>query len=120
MKKVLIVEDDDISRLTLEINLKSFCQTYAALSEEEIEKTLTSTEIDVVLMDINLGENSRDGTSIMQYLKSKFPEKEVTFVALTAYSLAGDRERFLDEGFDFYLSKPVNFDSLTDFINRIA
>jgi CheY-like chemotaxis protein len=40
-------------------------------------------------------------------------------IALTAYALRGDKERFLEEGFDGYVSKPMAVEELIDEIKRV-
>jgi CheY-like chemotaxis protein len=40
-------------------------------------------------------------------------------IALTAYSMRGDRERFLDEGFDGYMSKPLVINELVSEMQRV-
>ena len=41
-------------------------------------------------------------------------------VTISAHAMSGDKERFLDAGMDFYLSKPVNMEDLTDVLKKIA
>jgi len=66
----------------------------------------------VMLFDINLPA-PWDGVKLMQQIRIDFPEyKFVPFIAQTAYAMAGDKERFLDAGFDDYIAKPVNKNEL--------
>ena len=39
---------------------------------------------------------------------------------MTAQAMKGDRERFIEAGFDGYLSKPVDIDELLDYVGRYA
>ena len=58
----------------------------------------------------------------MQYNRPIFEEKHrkhhIPIVALTANALAGDKEKYMGEGMDNYLSKPVEFDALTSILNE--
>lgn len=60
---------------------------------------------DAVLLDINLGEK-RTGVDVLQALRLIPGCEELPALACTAYALPGDRERFLDAGFQDYVSKP--------------
>jgi len=43
-------------------------------------------------------------------------KKNIPIIALTAYAMGGDKERFLDSGMDGYISKPVETDALHNLI----
>lgn len=69
---------------------------------------------DVVLMDISLPD--MDGTEALRRLKADKRTSAIPVVALTSFAMTGDRERFLEEGFDDYLEKPI---SVRDFAEQI-
>ena len=71
---------------------------------------------DLVLMDIQLPDI--DGVEALGRLRSDERTRAVPVLALTAQAMEGDRERFLDAGFDGYLSKPVNIADLVDAVGR--
>jgi CheY-like chemotaxis protein len=61
---------------------------------------------DLVLMDIQLPDI--DGVQALQKLRADDRTASIPVLALTAQAMLGDRERFLEAGFDGYISKPVN------------
>jgi two-component system, cell cycle response regulator DivK len=61
---------------------------------------------DVVLMDIRLPD--MDGTAALRELKDDARTARIPVVALTSFAMKGDRERFMAEGFDGYLEKPIS------------
>jgi two-component system, cell cycle response regulator DivK len=61
---------------------------------------------DVVLMDIRLPD--MDGTEALRRLKVDERTAGIPVVALTSFAMKGDRERFLADGFDDYLEKPIS------------
>jgi CheY-like chemotaxis protein len=69
------------------------------------------------LMDINLGDPEKDGVYYLKELrKTRYQKKPI--VAVTAYAMSGDRERFMDAGFDEYFSKPIEKLRLLLFIEK--
>lgn len=120
MKKILIIEDDLISRLAFSITLENYFSVDSASDPDKIIALFRQNSYDFVLMDINLGTDQLDGIQLMKILRQQFPGKTSTFIALTAYAMSGDEERFLENGFDHYLSKPVDFPLLKDFLNSIC
>jgi two-component system, cell cycle response regulator DivK len=61
---------------------------------------------DLVLMDIRLPD--MDGTAALRRIRSDERTARIPVVALTSFAMKGDRERFLEEGFDGYLEKPIS------------
>lgn len=105
---VLIVEDDDISIFVLKKMLSNQFEVLEARNSSEALSCLQeNTDIQLVLMDINLGEEATDGTKLMQKIK-EIQENTPRFIAVTSYAMAGDREYFLEQGFEDYIPKPVN------------
>jgi two-component system cell cycle response regulator DivK len=67
---------------------------------------------DVILMDIRLPD--MDGTTAVHRLKDEPRTAAIPVVALTSFAMKGDRERFLAEGFDGYLEKPISVREFPD------
>ncbi|WP_462251976.1 response regulator [Ekhidna sp.] len=118
---ILIVEDNDINAKLLDIMLKDLgFESNVSIAEDAktaLEKS-ESEQFDLVLMDINLGDGLMDGTEVMKILKAKSEYAQVPIYAVTCYSLPGDKENFLDQGFDRYFSKPVAQKPLLEAINE--
>ena len=73
---------------------------------------------DLVLLDINLGQGP-NGADVLRELRAMPAYQDVPIVAVTAYALPGDRERFLGMGFTDYLAKPFNADELLALTARL-
>jgi CheY-like chemotaxis protein len=71
---------------------------------------------DLVLMDIQLPD--LDGVEALHRLREDEHTATIPVVALTAQAMHGDRERFLAEGFDGYVSKPVNVRELIGIVRQ--
>ena len=115
MTKVLIVEDDPINmKLIVEImkSLDFMIQT----AENGLEALIMAEKdlYDLILMDIELP--GIDGIETTRRIKDKSGHEKTPIIALTAFAMKGDREKFLNAGFDNYISKPIR---VADFINFI-
>jgi CheY-like chemotaxis protein/two-component sensor histidine kinase len=70
---------------------------------------------DLVLMDVSMPVLS--GTETLRIMKERYPGIKV--VAQSAHALVGDRNRFLNEGYDEYLPKPFTEEQLTGIIHKL-
>ena len=108
---VLIVEDNDKNMKLLRdvLQASGFATLEATTAEDGIELALAHTP-SLVLMDVQLP--GMDGIQALARLRSDDRTASVPVLALTAQAMHGDRERFLEAGFDGYLSKPVDVTEL--------
>jgi DNA-binding LytR/AlgR family response regulator len=82
-KTVLLVEDDFLNRrLSKKILKENGYEVFEAKNADEAIATLKKEAIDLVILDINLGEGERDGISIGKQIYEKF---QIPFIYLTAY-----------------------------------
>ena len=119
--RVLVIEDNASSLELMIYLLKSFGHMpFPARNGEEGIQVALSERPDLILCDVQLA--AMDGHEVCRRLKSDPLLHSIPLVALTAYAMVGDREKMLAEGFDGYLSKPVNpeqlMDQLAPFLNR--
>jgi len=103
--KILIVDDSEDNRefLSLVVAQMSFHTETAINGREAIRKALSAVP-DIILMDIQMPE--MDGLEATQILRQN--NCHAVIIAVTAHAMRGDREKFLTQGFDDYLSKPVS------------
>ncbi|MEI6209562.1 MAG: PAS domain S-box protein [Desulfuromonadales bacterium] len=118
--RVLLVEDDQVS-ITFESSLfrKLGFDVTVAKSGRECLAALENDSFDIVLMDINMPDmNGEKALSEIRMIEQDTPLHQKV-IALTAYSLRGDKERLLDEGFDGYVSKPMAISELVREMKRV-
>ncbi|MCX9083510.1 MAG: response regulator [Candidatus Methanoperedens sp.] len=116
MMKVLIVEDDPINmKLIIEIldSLDFMIQT--ATNGFEALAMADKDLYNLILMDIELP--GLDGIETAQRIKNKPGYNKTPIIAVTAFAMKGDREKILDAGLDYYVSKPIH---VADFIKLIS
>ncbi|MEI6883267.1 MAG: ATP-binding protein [Bacteroidota bacterium] len=110
---IFIVEDDMMNKLVLTEMTKSLGRVVAAMNGDETLKLVRKRAdegkfFDIMLFDINLPP-PWDGIKLMQEIRRTIKQyRAIPFIAQTAYAMAGDREKLLEEGFDDYISKPIN------------
>lgn len=105
--KILLVDDNAINRkVAIEILKKAGCNVIGADSgKKAIETVQNNPDFDLIFMDIQMPE--MDGIETTKTLRKRFGKKLPKVVAMTAYSMQNDREKFLENGMDDYLSKPI-------------
>jgi two-component system cell cycle response regulator DivK len=115
--RVLVVEDN-------EKNMKLFRDVLGATGYRTLEATTGAQAVelatedapDLVLMDIQLPDF--DGIEALRRLRADERTAAIPVLALTAQAMHGDRERFLEAGFDGYLAKPVNVVELLETVKQ--
>jgi two-component system cell cycle response regulator DivK len=118
MKTVLIAEDNPINRELLRELLE--IRGYMVLEACNGQEALTMVEQappDILLLDI--GMPLLDGFAVVRKLRENPRFTSLPVVAVTAYAMQGDREKIMNSGFDGYLSKPVNSNSLYQEVARL-
>ena len=112
--RVLLVEDERVNRLAVGGLLRRAGHAVLeAASGLEALDVFRREDADVVLLDIQMpGMDGLDTLALLRDRKLHGPKADVPVIALTAYAMAGDRERFLAAGMDDYLAKPVEADAL--------
>lgn len=112
---ILAVEDNSETQLLLEHLLKKSFEVVVVPGVDEALEAIDRQSFDALLLDINLSEQ-RTGTDLLHLIREREDMAEVPAIALTAYAMPGDREDFLEAGFDQYVSKPFTRTDLTDAI----
>lgn len=116
---ILIVEDNE-KNLKLVRDLLQFkgYRTLEASSAAQGIALAGEHNPDLVLMDIQLPD--LDGISALGRLRADPTTAPLRVVALTAFAMKDDRERFLQAGFDGYLVKPISVREFPDQIRRLC
>ncbi|MFH1915582.1 MAG: response regulator [Pseudomonadota bacterium] len=118
---ILVVEDEAINRLTSQRFLEKLGhRPMAARSGAEALKIMRHHQFDCVLMDIQMPDmDGLETTHAIRAATDTGRNAAIPVIALTAHALLDDREKFLDEGMDGYIPKPMTMDALRDEIDRV-
>lgn len=112
---LLIVEDNLINCEVTSLFLSEVARTESATNPEKALVLAGKQKFDAFIIDINLGSKT-NGIMLMNQIKQMSQYKNVPFIAVTGYAMAGDEQKLLAGGFDFYLSKPFEQDELTTIV----
>ncbi len=105
MNTIALIEDNADNRLLVQAILEGLYEIVEYETGPEALAGLRSNRPDLVLLDISLP--GMDGTEVLRRIREDINLARVPVIALTAHAMSGDRERFLEQGFDDYLTKPI-------------
>jgi two-component system, cell cycle response regulator DivK len=106
MKKILLVEDNEMNRDMLSRRLvRNGFEVLLAVDGEQALNMATADMPDLVLMDMSLPVI--DGWEATRRIKAAAPTAHIPIIALTAHAMAGDREKAIAAGCDDYDTKPI-------------
>ena len=116
-EQILVVEDN-------EKNMKLFRDVLRATGYRTIEASTAAQALTLaaehrpalIVMDIRLPDMG--GIDALNRLRTTEPTAHIPVLAVTAQAMKGDRARFIEAGFDGYLSKPVDIEELLATVER--
>ena len=117
-KTVLVVDDNKINLKVAERLLQTYGVNVECVESGFIciDNLKSGKKYDLILMDDMMPKMS--GVETLQKIKVEIPEFDIPIIALTANALTGMREKYLADGFNDYLAKPINKDELNRVINE--
>jgi PAS domain S-box-containing protein len=114
---ILVIDDNSVNRkVVTEILQKYNCIIEQARSGKEVIENFkklpaqNQLKYDIILMDIQMPD--LDGVQTTQLIKKMNFDFIPPIIALTAYSMKEDKQKFLKQGLDDYISKPINAQKL--------
>ena len=114
MSELILIVDDNENNRKLARDVLEFAGFETLMATGGIEGVALAQEHlpALVLMDIRMPDLS--GTEALKLLREDSRTAEIPIVALTSSTMHGDEERFLKEGFDGYLAKPISVKEFPD------
>ncbi|WP_241908536.1 PAS domain S-box protein [Enterovibrio norvegicus] len=116
--RILLAEDNPANQVVLRTMLEfSGLSADIVSNGQEAVDAVSKIPYDIIFMDISMPE--MDGVEATQRIRQMdSPTKDVIIVALTAHAIRGDKEHFLNQGMDDFVSKPVTRQSILDCLGR--
>jgi CheY-like chemotaxis protein len=111
--KVLVVEDDFMNKVLVKeiLSLEGYDIIEAVNGREAVDMA-SKHRPDLILMDIHLPE--MDGVTATKLIKADESTKDIPVLALTASVMKGEAEKYLAQGFDGFLPKPIEVRKLLE------
>ena len=107
MKKVLVVEDNETNlylvKFILENNGLEVIEARAGVVAVELA---VKEKPDLIIMDIQLPDIS--GIETTKRIRASEADHDIPIIALTSYTMTGDKEKALNAGCNGYIEKPIN------------
>jgi len=115
---VLVVEDNDDNAEIIELYLKGRYITERASDARMAIKMASECQFACILMDINLGRGM-DGLKATSEIRKLDSYAHIPIVAITGYTMSGDKEKLLNGGCSHYLGKPFSQQGLQNLMVEI-
>jgi CheY-like chemotaxis protein len=112
---ILVVEDDPTAQEILSKYLEGYGHFVIVDCGEKAIKECKAHIFHLILLDIK-SKNGLDGVRTLKKIKEIVGYKDIPVLAVTGYSMKGDKEYFLQEGFNGYLAKPFHKETFVEFI----
>jgi len=113
MKRVLVVEDNDANLYLMRFIFEKygFHVLVAESGAEGVERAITEKP-DLIIMDIQLPD--MNGYEAAKKIRESDADGDIPIVVLTAYAMAGDREKALAAVCNGYIAKPINSETFME------
>jgi len=118
---ILVVEDEIVSQLAVAAMLRRMGHEVTCVGDgREAVEAVRRQAFDCVFMDIQMPVMSGlEATENIRRIREPKGRSDVWIIALTAYALSGDKEKFLASGMNDYISKPTQTGQLAEAIRRV-
>jgi two-component system, cell cycle response regulator DivK len=118
MKRILIVEDNEMNRDVLSRRLRrQGYEVLIATAGLDGLRLARDARPDLILMDLSMPDI--DGWECAKRLKAGVETSAIPIIALTAHAMLDDRQKALDAGCDDFDTKPIDFSGLLEKMNRL-
>jgi CheY-like chemotaxis protein len=118
-RRILLAEDDETTAFSISRFLeKSGHRVNVANNGLEALEMHEANDFDLILMDVSMP--IMDGIEACQRIRGSgnSQKRDIPIIALTAYAMTGDKEKFLAAGMNGYIAKPVNMELLMQIMSE--
>jgi len=119
--RILLVDDDKASIMTAKLMLeKSGQEVVTARNGREAIAELVQGDFNLILMDVQMPiMDGLEATKAIRSGQAGQSKATIPIIAMTAYAMVSDKEKFLAAGMDDYIAKPVNLEELKQALKRV-
>ena len=113
---IAIIDDNADNRFVFRTYFEDHHRVMEFAEGREAIAAMRTDVPDIIFLDISLP--GIDGVEVLRQIREDHQLRQLPVIAVTAHAMIGDRERFLNAGFDGYVSKPIDFTHVTQIIER--
>ncbi|MHB9041166.1 MAG: response regulator, partial [Melioribacteraceae bacterium] len=106
MRKMLVVEDDDLSVKVMKRIFRSEFEIFFCESSEEFYEKFSNNDFDIIIMDISL-KGTKNGLELTKEIKKVPKFNNTPILCLTAHAQPKMRQTAIESGSDLFITKPV-------------
>jgi PAS domain S-box-containing protein len=119
---ILLAEDERVNSLVMRRMLEKRGHAVTTVENgEQVLETLPTAHFDVILMDIQMPVlDGMETARAIRAGKAGEDRARIPIVAVTAYAMVGDGEKFIDAGMDDYVVKPIEMQKLEQALARVC
>ncbi len=119
--RILVADDNEANLMLATRILEKASYSYFTVNNgKEVIEALKERDFDLILMDIQMpGMDGLEATAVIRESKISSIDPDIPIIALTAFAMKGDKERFLNRGMNAFVSKPLNDKELLGTIDRL-
>ena len=118
---ILVADDNRINqRVASRLLEKRGHEVTLAVNGQEVLALLETQTFDLILMDVQMPVMSGVDTTIEIRRREKKTGHHLPIYAVTANAMKGDREHYVSNGMDGYLSKPIRMNELDQLLRECA
>ena len=114
----LYIEDQVDSQILFKVQMKGLKDIKYAVSFEETLPLLDTEQFDFIVMDINL-QGEYNGLDALKIIHKMQGYEDIPIIAVTAYVLPGDKEKFIATGFNDFIAKPIFREKMIESLEKI-
>jgi PAS domain S-box-containing protein len=116
---ILIAEDNEVNQVVIQKMIEKLGhKTTLAQNGKEAIEAVKRQAFDIIFMDIQMPW--MDGLTATKFIHEWTKGKNRPYiVAVTAHAIKGDSEKYISEGMDAYISKPISLNEISEIIARI-
>lgn len=117
--KILIAEDNEVNQLVIKKMIEKLGHKATLVQNgKEAVDAVKRYPYDIIFMDIQMPWI--DGLTATKLINEQLNGKKHPYiVAVTAHAIKGDSEKYLSEGMDAYISKPISMNAISEIIDRV-
>jgi PAS domain S-box-containing protein len=114
----LYIEDQVDSQILFRVQMRGLKDIKYAASFEDSLPMLDSEHFDFIVMDINL-QGEYNGLDALKIIHKMQGYEDIPIIAVTAYVLPGDKEKFIATGFNDFIAKPIFREKMVESLEKI-